>query len=141
MCSSDLYGASKLTPAPLVHEGTRGSDLTLVGIADPQAQGGGRAASNVSAKLNGDGLQPPPQLGFSGAAALDAQGRFAGMVTLKTPVVASAGAASVPLPQAAVVPVEAIRRFLDAHYLTPSTGRAGIEAIKPSLVRVICVRR
>ena len=36
-----LYGAPDLTPAALVHEGARAGDLTLVGIADPQAQGGG----------------------------------------------------------------------------------------------------
>jgi hypothetical protein len=119
----------------------RGSDLTLVGIADPQAQGGSRAASTTTAKLGSDGLQPPPQLGFSGAAALDSQGRFAGMVTLKTPVVASAGTASVPVPQASMVPVATIRRFLDLQYVTPSTGRPGADAIKASLVRVICVRR
>ena len=63
------------------------------------------------------------------------------MVTLKTPVVASAGAASVPLPQASLVTVETIRRFLDSQYVMPSTGRPGADAIKASLVRVICVRR
>jgi hypothetical protein len=136
-----VYGASNLAPAALVHAGARGNDFTLVGIADPQSQGGGRAVSTVGAKLEGDALSPPPQIGFAGAAALDKQGRFAGMVRLKSPVVASAGAASVPLPQAAVVPVEAIRRFLDGQYVTPSTGPGGVEAMKASLVRVICIRK
>jgi peptidoglycan hydrolase-like protein with peptidoglycan-binding domain len=136
-----VFGAPDLVPAALVHEGARSGDLTLVGIADPQAQGGGRAASTASAKLNGEALQPAPPLGFSGAAALDAQGRFAGLVALKTPMVASAGSASIPLPQASLVTVETIRRFLDSQYVMPSTGQPGADAIKASLVRVICVRR
>ena len=61
------------------------------------------------------------------------------MVALKTPVVASTGA--VPPPQATVVPVETIRKFLDAQYVTPATGRSGADAAKASVVRVICVRR
>ena len=99
-----VFGASALTPAALVHEGASASELTLVGIADPQAQGGERAVTTVSARLDGDGLEPAPQLGFAGAAALDGQGRIFGMVTLKAPVLAGAGAAA--LPPATVVPVD-----------------------------------
>ena len=117
-----VFGASALTPAALVHEGATASALTLVGIADPQAQGGERAVSTVAARLNGDGLEPPPRLGFAGAAAVDAQGRIFGMVTLKAPVLAGAGAAA--LPPATVVPVSDIRQFLDAQYVTPATGRS-----------------
>ena len=134
-----VFGASALTPAALVHEGASASALTLVGIAEPKAQGGERAVTTVSARLEGDGLEPSPQLGFAGAAALDAQGRIFGMVTLKAPVLASAGAASVPA--ATVVPVDAIRQFLDSQYVTPATGGGGVEAAKASVVRVICVRR
>ncbi|MEA2905163.1 MAG: hypothetical protein QOI12_2550 [Alphaproteobacteria bacterium] len=134
-----IYGAGDLAPVAMMHEGSKAPDVTLVGIAEPAAQAGGRAVTTASAKLNGDGLQPPPQLGFSGAAALDAQGRFLGMVALKAPVVASAGAAA--LPQASVVTVERIRRFLETQSLTPPTGRTGLEAAKNSVVRVICVRR
>jgi len=39
------------------------------------------------------------------------------------------------------VPVDAIRRFLEAHYVTPAAGRAGAEAAKASVARVMCVRR
>ena len=42
----------------------KGPDLTLVGIADPQAQGGGGTISTRSAKLRGDTLEPAPQPGF-----------------------------------------------------------------------------
>ena len=134
-----VYGAEGLVPAALVHDGARGGDLTLVGIADPQAQAGGRAASTVAARVNGGTLQPVPQLGFAGAAALDGQGRVFGMVALKTPVVVSTGAP--PPPQATVVSVETIRKFLDAHGVMPAIGRGGADAAKASLVRVICVRR
>jgi hypothetical protein len=134
-----VFGATDLVPAAIVHEGARAGDLTLVGIADPQTQGGARVVTTASAKLNGDGVVPAPQLGFAGAAALDTQGRFFGMVALKSPVVASNG--PVALPQAKVITVEAIRQFLDARYVNPSTGRAGADAAKAALVRVICVRK
>jgi hypothetical protein len=134
-----VFGVPDLAPAALVHEGARGADLTLVGIADPQSQAGGRAITTVSVKLNGDAIQPPPQLGFSGAAALDSQGRLFGMVALKTAV--QAGTGTPQLPQAGVVPVDTIRRFLDGQYVTPATGKSGVDAAKASVVRVICVRR
>jgi hypothetical protein len=134
-----VFGASPLTPAALVHEGAAATALTLVGIADPQAQGGERAVSIATARLNGDGLEPPPRPGFAGAAAVDAQGRIFGMVTLKAPMLA--GAAAATLPAVAIVPVNVIRKFLESQYVTPATGRSGIEAARASVVRVICVRR
>jgi hypothetical protein len=132
-----VFGVSDLTPAALMHDGARGSDLTLVGIADPLLQTGGRAVTTTTGRLDGNGLQPSPQLGFAGAAALDAQGRLFGMVTLKAPLMAG----SAPLPPANVVPVATIRRFLDAQYVTPAPGQAGVEAAKASVARVMCVRR
>ena len=133
-----VFGGAALTPVALVHEGATASELTLVGIADPQAQAGSREVSAVAARLHGDGLAPAPQLGFAGAAALDGRGRFFGMVTLKTPAFAAGNGG---LPEATVAPVDEIRRFLDAQYVTPATGSAGIDAAKNSVVRVICVRR
>jgi hypothetical protein len=132
-----VFGVSGLAPAAIVHEDARASELTLVGIADPLLQAGGRAVTTTTAKFDGNGLQPSPQLGFAGAAALDGQGRVFGMVTLKAPLMAGTG----PLPPANVVPVDTIRRFLEAQYVTPATGRAGAEAAKASVVRVMCVRR
>jgi peptidoglycan hydrolase-like protein with peptidoglycan-binding domain len=136
-----VYGALDLVPASFVADAPKGPDLTLVGIADPQAQGGSGAISTVPAKLRGDTLDPAPQPGFSGAAALDPQGRFVGMVGLKTPVTANAGAAGAQ-PQAALVPAPIIRAFLQAQKLAPVVaGRGGLDAAKASLVRVICVRK
>ena len=75
--------------------GPSAPNVTLVGVADPQAQSGGAAVSAVSAKLGPEAstrpLETVPALGFAGSAALDAQGRFAGLVVLKAPVVAGAG--------------------------------------------------
>ena len=85
--------------------------------------------------------QPTPQLGFAGAAALDAKGQFAGMVALTAPVVASAGAMSVPMPQATLVSVDSIRKFLEAQNVAPTGGSSGSSGARASLVRVICVRR
>ena len=60
------------------------------------------------------------------------------MVALKSAVQAGT---SPQLPQAGVVAVDAIRSLLDAQYVTPATGKSGVEAAKNSVVRVICVRR
>jgi hypothetical protein len=128
-----LYGARTLVPAPLTGDG-QVDDLTLVGIADPRAQHGGDAVSKVTARLDGQSVMPVPPLGFSGAAAVDAQGRFAGMVELKTPAAAAGSAAS---RQAILVPANAVRAFLTAHRVTPEPGTGAIEQ---SVVRVICVR-
>jgi hypothetical protein len=135
-----IYGAHDLAPAVLAHEGAKGPDLTLVGISDPQAQGGGGAVSTVTSRLNGAAILPAPPQGFDGAAAIDAQGRLLSMVALKDGALANAGAAGSPA-SATVVPVETLRKFLDAQSVAPATGRMGIDAAKAAVVRVICVRR
>ena len=95
----------------------------------------------MAAKARGETVEPAPQLGFSGGAALDGQGRLVGMVELKTPVVANVGAAGAQ-PQATLVAAPTIRAFLDAQRLTPAAaGRLGADAARASLVRVICVRK
>ena len=132
-----IYGTPDLVPAALVHEGAKGPDLTLVGISDPQAQGGGNAVSAVASRLNGDTIQPAPPPGFDGAAAIDTQGRLFGMVELRD---GAAGSSASP-GSATVVPVETLRKFLDAQYVTPAIGRIGADAAKAALVRVICVRK
>jgi len=129
-----IYGTPDLVPAALVHEGAKGPDLTLVGISDPQAQGGGHAVSAVASRLNGDTIQPAPPPGFDGAAAIDTQGRLFGMIELKDGAVATAGSAT-------VVPVETLRKFLEAQHVAPAAGRMGADAAKVALVRVICVRK
>ena len=136
-----VYGARNLAPIGMIGATPGGPSVTLVGIADPQVQGGGAAISAVNAKVGIAAevrpLETVPALGFSGAAALDGQGRFAGVVVMKAPVVAGPSGP----PQAAVVPAERIRNFLEANYVAPSSGAAGVEAAKASVTRVICVRK
>jgi hypothetical protein len=135
-----VYGAPDLVPIAFAIDGANGPDLTLVGILDPQSQGGGGAISATTARLKGDTMEPAPQLGFSGAAALDGQGRLIGMVELGNPVVAAAGTSVAPA-RARIIPAESIRLFLDAQKLPPVTARYGLDNVKASLVRVICVRK
>jgi S1-C subfamily serine protease len=135
-----IYGVPDLVPAAFANESAKGPDMTLVGIADPQSQGGGSAISAVTVRLKGDAIEPAPQLGFSGAAVLDGQSRFIGMVELKTPIIATAGTSTVQ-PQASVIPASTIRAFLDAQKLPPAAGRSGLDSAKASVVRVICVRK
>src|SRR5262249_33902990 len=102
-----VYGAPDLAPVSFTADlpktgdkaGDKTGDVTLVGIADPQSQDGGSAISTVSAKLRGEQVEPPPQLGFSGGAVLDGQGRTLGLVALTSPVIANVGA-NVAQPQA-----------------------------------------
>ncbi len=129
-----VYGAQDLLPAALVGDSGAGDDLTLVGIADPLAQAGGGAITRAPAHRNAQSLDPAPKLGFSGAAAVDPQGHFAGMVDLQSTAVAGAGAVS----QATLIPVETLRAFLQAQNIAPTAGR---NAIDQSVVRVICVRK
>jgi len=135
-----LNGARNLVPATLAGETGNGDDLTLVGIAEPLAQDGGDAVTSAAARLTAQGVEPAPMLGFSGAAAIDAQGRFAGIVDLKSPVVAAVGPAT---RQATLVPADAVRAFLVAHGITPAAAAAaaGHSAIDQSILRVICVRK
>ena len=129
-----IYGARGLKPVNLAGGGKAAVELT--GIADPQNQGGGNAVSTVKASVNGADLVPAPAIGFSGAAAMDADGRFAGLVQLK-PVLVAGSTNSAP-PQAALVPAETVRDFLKANAVTAASTGADAKA---SVVRVICVRK
>ena len=87
-----IYGARGLKPLNLANAASK-TALDLTGIADPQGQGGAAAVSSVKAsvaQLGGSSdvaLSPPPALGFSGAAALDGDGKFAGLALLKPALV------------------------------------------------------
>jgi peptidoglycan hydrolase-like protein with peptidoglycan-binding domain len=141
-----VYGAEDLVSLALLGDAPKGGDLTLVGIADPQSQAGSASISTTNARLvsttSTSGtvitLNQVPVLGFSGAAALDKSGRFYGMVELKSTVIAGAAPAA---PRATIVLAETIRTFIEANYVAPSSGQAGLENAKASVVRVICVRK
>ena len=139
-----LYGAQNLIPAGFASDSVPTDNLALVGIADPLAQPGDAAVTRVQAHLAPqglapNGLDPMPKLGFSGAAAVDPQGRFAGMVSLKWQQVASSATPGLaPGAQALLIPGDTIRSFLTAQGITPSASRALIDQ---SVLRVICVRK
>ena len=137
-----IYGARGLKPLGLT-DGAAKSAVELTGIADPQNQGGGAAVSNVkasAAQIGGGGdlvLSPPPALGFSGAAALDGDGKFAGIALLK-PIVVAGPANATPATQAVLVPPDALRDFLKANGVNAASESTDAKA---SVVRVICVRK
>jgi Trypsin-like peptidase domain len=129
-----LYGARDLVPVTLADDAGAGNALTLLGIADPLGEGSEDKVTRTGAQLTDQGINPVPKLGFSGAAAIDAQGRLAGVVELKAPVVAG----STAVPQATLVPAAAVQAFLQAQGITAPPGHPVSEQ---SVVRVICVRR
>src|SRR5690349_5372776 len=129
-----IYGARGLKPLNLA--GANGKTaVDLIGIADPQNQGGGNAVSSVKASVNGADLAPAPAIGFSGAAAMDADGKFAGLAQLKPVLVAGPGNSAA---QAALVPADAVRDFLKANGV--AAAGTSVDA-KAAVVRVICVRK
>jgi hypothetical protein len=74
--------------------------------------------------------------GFSGAAALDDQGRFLGMMAMRNAVLASAEPAAPPV---RLVTAETIREFLATNHIDAVPAQTG--DAKASVVRMICVRK
>jgi peptidoglycan hydrolase-like protein with peptidoglycan-binding domain len=141
-----VYGAAGLKPLALA-AGTAIAGVDIVGIADPQNQGGAALITRVRgavtpAASSGDlALSPPPSLGFSGAAAFDGDGKFVGVTLLKTVQVAGAAnaqATAQALPQAVLVRSDTVLDFLKANGVSASGGSTDAKA---ATVRVICVRK
>ena len=136
-----VYGARHLNPVALAEGGANGREVTLVGITDPQTQGGDGAATTLRTRVrpeDGNRLDPPPAQGFSGAAALDADGRLVGMALLRSTVIAGPTQSGA---SAQLVPIEEIRTLI-ADRRSPSGAAAPAQAAgKASVVRVICVRK
>lgn len=146
-----VYGQRNLAALALKHDtatagkiaddttGATPVDLTLIGIPDPKGQHGADEPREIKARLFGQSeirlRQPVPVAGFSGAAALDAQGRFVGMMETRNFVVASAEPTAPPV---RLVDVATIRRFLTTHHVQPAE-RSG--DARKAVVRVICVRK
>jgi peptidoglycan hydrolase-like protein with peptidoglycan-binding domain len=160
-----IYGADNLKPLEVapgqIKANTNPTNATveLTGILDPQSQGGAAAASSVKAQVaqvggGGDlALSPPPAAGFSGAPALDGDGRFAGVALLK-PALVAGPATAVPAAQAVLVQADAVVDFLKANGVTPAGGSSNAKTdaktdaksdsktdTKASVARVICVRK
>ena len=135
-----VYGAHKLSPVTLAHDAPKAGELTLIGIPDPREQNGRRKLTEVKARLaSGSAIeprQPVPMAGFSGAAALDAQGRLLGMMEMGHAVLASVEATAPPV---RLVSAETIAGFLSRHHV--QTAQAQTADAKASVVQIICVRK
>lgn len=136
-----IYGARGLKPLSLAG-GAAKTNVDVIGIADPQSQGGAAGVSSIKATLalgpSGDSaLSPPPSVGFSGSPAVDADGKFAGIALLK-PAMVAGPATSVPASQAVMVSADAVRDFLKTRQITANGTSTDAKA---AVVRVICVRK
>jgi peptidoglycan hydrolase-like protein with peptidoglycan-binding domain len=137
-----IYGARGLKPLALAG-GAAKSSVDIVGIADPQNQGGGSAVTSVKGSVTpvaggGDlALAPPPAVGFTGALALDGDGKFAGIALLKPAVVAGVSSPQAAT-QAVLVPADTVLDFLKSNGVSASSGSSDAKA---AAVRVICVRK
>jgi hypothetical protein len=133
-----LYGAHSLIPAPFDGQDVPGGELTLHGIPEP-LNGSGNTVARVVTRLTPQGLDPVPDFGFSGAAALDEQGHFAGIADVKMALAAGAGSASL---QAQLIPASAVRSFLQTQGIPLKTREMPKPAaMDQSVLRVICVRK
>lgn len=133
-----VYGASGLKPLGVTNAGVK-PDVMLVGIADPQSQGGGAAITSTKAAVTQNGataaLSPVPGLGFAGAAAVDVDGKFAGISLLRPAVVAG------PTPstaQAKLVRPDVIGAFLASNNVATANAASGA---RDAVVRIICIRK
>jgi len=134
-----VYGPHKLSPLALAADTFKKGDVTLVGIPDPKEQNGAKKLTEIKARLAASNAielrQPVPMEGFSGAAAIDAQGHFLGMMQMQNFVLASTGSVAPPV---RLVTAATIRDFLAANDVPPA---AGVSDAKMAVVRIICVRK
>ena len=134
-----VYGSRKLAPLTLAPDTSRKGDVTLIGIPDPKEQDGAKKLTEIKARLAGGNAielrQPAPMAGFSGAAALDAQGQVLGMMEMRNFVLASMEPAAPPV---RLITAETIRDFLATHNVPPAPQGGDAKA---AVVRVICVRK
>src|SRR6476469_8551929 len=129
-----VYGARELAPLALAVDASKKGDITLVGIPDPKEQNGAKKLTEIKARLADSNAielrQSVPMAGFSGAAALDAQGQVLGMMEMRNFVLASTEPAAPPV---RLITAETIRAFLSGHNV-PSVS-TGADA-KSAIVRI-----
>jgi hypothetical protein len=135
-----VYGAGKLPVLALPRAAAKAGDITLIGIPDPKEQDGRKKLTEIKARLADDRAiqlrQPMPIAGFSGAAALDSDGQFLGMMETRNFVLASADPA---VPPVRLVSADSIRAFLEKHHVATAEGKSG--DARDAAVRIICVRK
>src|SRR5262249_37495915 len=134
-----VYGLRDLAPLALPTDAYKKGDVTLVGIPDPKEQSSAKTLTEIKARLaDGNAIelrQPVPMAGFSGAAAVDAQGQFVGMMQMRNFVLASTEPAAPPV---RLIPAAAIRDFLAAHDVAASSQGNQADDAKAAVVRIIC---
>jgi hypothetical protein len=135
-----VYGAGKLPVLSLPRAAPQAGDVTLIGIPDPKEQDGAKRLKEIKARLADDDAielhEPVPTAGLPGAAALDAQGHFLGVMETRSFVLASADPGVPPL---RLVPTAVIRDFLARHHVALSDSTNG--DARAAAIRVICVRK
>jgi hypothetical protein len=136
-----IYGARGLKPLSLAN-GVAKTNVDIIGIADPQSQGGAAGVSGLKAALapvtsGAAALSPPPSVGFSGSPVIDGDGKFAGVALLK-PAMVAGPATSVPASQAVMISADVVRDFMKANAV-PANGTSTDAGA--AVVRVICVRK
>ncbi len=132
-----IYGATGLKPLALAPNPNPKPTAFVTGIADPQSQGGRVAVTTIAASSTEGALSPDLGLGFSGAAAIDSEGKFTGMARLKSAVAAGPPTAATPS-QAILVSADFVREFLKANAVIAVGGASDAKA---SVLRIICVRK
>lgn len=136
-----VYGFRGLKPIDL-SGGVATAGVDLIGIADPQDQGGAAKISVIKTALatpsGGEAaLAPPPPAGFSGAAAVQGDGKFAGVALLK-PVIVAGPVSTAPAAQAVLVSADLVREFARTNGVSATGGSSDA---KSAVLRVICVRK
>jgi hypothetical protein len=134
-----VYGPTKITPLALPQDASTSGDITLIGLPDPKEQDNTKPLTEIKARLDGSAIelrQPVPMAGFSGAVALDGQGRVLGMMAMRDAVVAST---ELTVPPVRLVGAATIRDFLSVNNVAPVQAQTG--DAKASVVRIICVRK
>ena len=138
-----IYGPAKFKPLAFARDAVapKTGDVTLIGNPDPKDQDGRGKLAEIKARIaDGNSIelrQSEPLAGFSGAVALDRQGRFVGMAEMRNVVVAST---EPTLPPLLLVRSETIRGFLEAQHV-PAVAAAPSADASASVVRIICVRK
>ncbi len=132
-----VNGARNLKSLAFSSEAPKTTDLTLLGIATPEAQAGARDVTSTNARLRGvDGsrvlMDTRPLRGFTGGGAFDGQGQFVGMIAANEATTAK---------QPSFIPTTTIRKFLDGAGVYPAIGKSDMTAAKNAIVRVVCVRK
>lgn len=137
-----VYGPRKFQPMPVTGDAAafKAADVTLAGLPDPKEQTGRGKITEIKARVtDGNSIelrQSEPLAGFSGAAALDGQGRFVGMAEMRNAVLASIEPS---VPPVRLIRAATIRGFLDANNV-PAAAEQAADA-SASVVRIICVRK